>query len=251
MRFIIQRVSYFKFGLVLLLLGFAFAACEGKKSSSKKETKEDAPKPEEPKPVDSDPTDFAITSSAFKAGGVLPFKYSCKNTCPTRGSSGTGDERSENTTPPLKFWNIPAGTNYLALILFDKDSPNYMHWYVAMPATLKELPEDIDVSDNTPVVSGIEIHHDAQNNGAPHYNGPYPPSGTTHNYEFRLYAIASTATATKINGTMFPSGAIGLGANGNFKQFLESQIANTDARDGTFKGSIIDTAVLSFTFTGP
>ena len=189
-----------------------------------------------------DPKAFAVTSTAFKAGDALPIKYAC---CPTGGIKNV---KAENTTPPLKFLNIPTGTDYLALILFNKDYVNHMHWYVSMPASLKELPENIDVSTSNLTVLATTIYHDAKD-GPPHYNGPFPPSGATHHYEFGLYAIASTVTATE-SRKVLNSRAIGAATGKNFKEYVEFKIAET-GNWGIFKGSIIDTAVLPFTFTPP
>src|SRR6185503_10608965 len=65
---------------------------------------------------------FNIRSSVFGNGGKIPRKYTCE-----------GDD----TSPPLSWSDIPAGTKSLALIVDDPDAPDpakpqrvYVHWVV-------------------------------------------------------------------------------------------------------------------------
>src|SRR6266568_5293401 len=56
-----------------------------------------------------------ITSSAFAQNGAIPKKYTCDG----------GD-----TSPPLAWSDVPAGTKSLALIVEDPDAPSgtFVHW---------------------------------------------------------------------------------------------------------------------------
>jgi Raf kinase inhibitor-like YbhB/YbcL family protein len=115
---------------------------------------------------------LTITSAAFEQGGMIPKKY-------------TGD--AENISPPLAWSEIPGQAKSLALIVDDPDAPSgdWVHWVVYnMPATMKEMPEDIGPDERVPGI-GIQGKNDFGKIG---WGGPYPPSGT-HRYFFRLYAL--------------------------------------------------------------
>jgi phosphatidylethanolamine-binding protein (PEBP) family uncharacterized protein len=65
---------------------------------------------------------LTLTSSAFKAQGKIPAKYTCE-----------GDDVS----PPLSFAGVPSGTKSLTLIIDDPDAPDpaapqrvWVHWVV-------------------------------------------------------------------------------------------------------------------------
>ena len=205
--FLLQQV------LVLLLMIVVFAACGKKKSESSSEKQ--PPKKKEAKSKSSE-----LTSTAFKAGQQLPKKYAGKKT---------------GINPPLSWKNFNTEADAFVLILSDKDAPEYVHWYVAMPKTVTSLPEGIDKSVQEPKVSGVKIYHDSHQNSSPYYKGPEPT--TTHNYEFRLYALATTIDVIKI---YFATGRIK-----DFKSEAESFIK--DQRG--LKAKILDTAVLPFIYT--
>jgi Raf kinase inhibitor-like YbhB/YbcL family protein len=114
---------------------------------------------------------LTVTSTAFEEGGMIPKKYA-------------GD--AENISPPLAWSGIPARAKSLALIVDDPDAPSgdWVHWVVYnMPATMKEMPEDIGPGERVPGI-GIQGKNDFGKTG---WGGPKPPSGT-HRYFFRLYA---------------------------------------------------------------
>ncbi len=238
------RFKNLKFGLFLLLLGVVFASCEGKKNSDS--DSDDSSKPED-KPEAPATPQFTLTSSAVASGGALPLKYACSRATDGTGCRTDGVAGASNTTPPLSWTNAPAGTTHFILILFDKDSPATMHWYVAMPKDLKSLPEGLDVK-TTPEVTlttGQKIRIDAERNSNPYYHGPYPPTGKAHNYEFRLYAIKTTEDVV---AAFFGSGVIAV-ASGNYQTEIEKYI--TGKGRGFLEAKILGTAVLPFTFKRP
>ena len=111
--------------------------------------------------------DFVLTSSAFKAGGFIPVKYTC---------------RGLNINPPLTINNVPAETNTLALIFHDPDAVNkdWLHWIVFnIPPTTTQIAEATLPSG---AVQGKNDFGDTA------YGGPCPPSGT-HRYIFDFYAL--------------------------------------------------------------
>ena len=109
---------------------------------------------------------LALSSSAIAAEGVVPARFTC---------------RAEDVSPPLLWQGVPAGTVELALVVRDVDAEGFVHWVIAgLPPQLGGLAE------GTPPADAVEAANDF---GRPGWGGPCPPAGT-HNYEFRLYALA-------------------------------------------------------------
>jgi len=118
---------------------------------------------------------FLITSSAFLEGASIPAQYTCDGM---------------NISPPLQF-TISEKTllriQSLALIVDDPDAPNgtFVHWVLYdLPATISSLAEGI--SPNGVLPGGSQGINDFGNTG---YGGPCPPTGSSHHYYFRLYAL--------------------------------------------------------------
>lgn len=119
---------------------------------------------------------LTLTSSAFAAGAEMPGKLTCEGT---------------DTSPPLAWTGVPAGTRSLALIVDDPDAPDpaaprmtWVHWvlYNIPPATTA-LAED---AARGHLPSGArEGTNDWQRTG---YGGPCPPIGR-HRYFHKLYAL--------------------------------------------------------------
>ena len=117
---------------------------------------------------------FAITSPAFADNAEIPAEYSCNG---------------GNVPPPLRFENVPAGTDSLALVVDDPDAVGglYVHWIVTgIPPSITEivdgaLPDQAQVGLNS--------------GGQAAYLGPCPPAGTgVHHYRFQLYALSEPLT---------------------------------------------------------
>ncbi|MGZ8557480.1 MAG: YbhB/YbcL family Raf kinase inhibitor-like protein [Chitinophagaceae bacterium] len=105
-----------------------------------------------------------ISSTAFKAGDMIPEKYTCDGI---------------NVNPPLDIKNIPVQARCLALIVDDPDAPHetWVHWVVW------NIPVTHHIKENE--IHGIEGLNDFKQH---HYGGPCPPSGT-HRYFFKVYAL--------------------------------------------------------------
>jgi Raf kinase inhibitor-like YbhB/YbcL family protein len=116
---------------------------------------------------------FELTSSAFKQNESIPREYTCDGS---------------DISIPLKWKDSPAGTKSFALIADDPDAPRgtWVHWVIYnLPADTQELSAGI-------------AHGDSLQNGARQgkndfgkigYGGPCPPSGPSHRYFFKLYAL--------------------------------------------------------------
>jgi len=113
-----------------------------------------------------------LESSAFKANGFIPGKYTCDG---------------EDISPPLSWDEPPSGTQSLALIVDDPDAPGgiFVHWVLYdIPGTVRQLTAEIAAVSTLPN-GGIQGKNDFGKFG---YGGPCPPSGT-HRYFFKLYAL--------------------------------------------------------------
>ncbi|MFA4877528.1 MAG: YbhB/YbcL family Raf kinase inhibitor-like protein [Methanoregula sp.] len=116
---------------------------------------------------------FTLQVDSLVPESVLPDVYTC---------NGSG------ISPELAWKNTPAGTKCLVLILDDPDAPSgtFTHWilYNIPPSSTgmspgqpneKVLPDNSQQGRNTA--------------GSRGYYPPCPPSGSTHNYVFSLYAV--------------------------------------------------------------
>jgi Raf kinase inhibitor-like YbhB/YbcL family protein len=111
-------------------------------------------------------TTLRLTSPAFGNGQPIPPEYTC-----------VGDDVS----PPLAWTGVPAGTAELALVVRDPDADGFIHWVIAgLP------PDAAGLARADPPAQAVEELNDFGRQG---WSGPCPPSGT-HNYDFRLYALA-------------------------------------------------------------
>jgi Raf kinase inhibitor-like YbhB/YbcL family protein len=129
---------------------------------------------------------ITLSSSAFQAGGLIPRQYTCDG---------------GNVSPPLAWKNAPALTRSLALIADDPDAPGgtWVHWVIYdLPAAANELREGM--AKSATLASGA--HQGLNDFGRIGYGGPCPPSGPSHRYFFKLYALdAETGLEPEANKT--------------------------------------------------
>ena len=119
---------------------------------------------------------FQLTSTAFKAGGMIPRRYTCDNA---------------DVSPALAWSGLPAETKSLALICDDPDAPDpaaprmtWVHWvFFNVPPSATGLPEAVFPHD---LPAGTRQGSNDWNRIG--YGGPCPPIGT-HRYFFKLYAL--------------------------------------------------------------
>lgn len=117
-----------------------------------------------------------LTSTAFRHMEPIPKKYTCEG---------------ENTSPPIAWTNVPAGTESLVLVVDDPDAPDpaapkitYVHWlrYNIPPGT-SGLAEG--AGNRAPEGTMSDGSNSAKKAG---YTGPCPPIGK-HRYFHKLYAL--------------------------------------------------------------
>lgn len=128
-----------------------------------------------------------LSIKGVSSGGRIPRKY-----------TQDGQGAVKDVSPPLEWYEVPEGTESLAVIMEDPDSPDpadpspnpFVHWVVVnIPPTMKGLPEGFTVKDHDDDKDeASEILEGGNDFKATGYRGPIP-SDSEHRYEFRLYAL--------------------------------------------------------------
>jgi len=128
-----------------------------------------------------------ISSAAFEDNGDIPTEFSCEG---------------KGISPPLRWTNLPEGTQSLVLLVTAEDLPSpglslfkIVHW------VLYNIPSD--VTELGPGVTGAELSELGIAVGSnwsreTRYYPPCPVSGR-HRYVFRLYALDVDAIAPRTN----------------------------------------------------
>lgn len=114
---------------------------------------------------------IAITSSAFKNGGVIPEKYTCYG---------------ENLSPELRVPCILPEAKSIAVMLDDIDHPLFgvfNHWCAWNLPVSDTIPEGMPHGDRLPdgIRQGVAY-------GVHCYKGPKPPMGS-HRYKFHVFVL--------------------------------------------------------------
>lgn len=116
---------------------------------------------------------FVVRSTALETGGPIAQMYTCDG---------------RDVSPPLRWDNVPEGTQSFALVCDDPDAPmgTWVHWVIyGIPGSASQLPEAVPVRDRLSDGS-MQGRNDFGKIG---YGGPCPPRGKPHRYFFRLYAL--------------------------------------------------------------
>jgi Raf kinase inhibitor-like YbhB/YbcL family protein len=97
----------------------------------------------------------------------------------------------QNISPELLWENAPAGTQYYAVTMYDKDAPTgsgFWHWVVFnIPASTTGLKANAgDVSKGLAPKEAVQSVTDFGKAG---YGGPCPPPGEPHQYLITVYAL--------------------------------------------------------------
>jgi len=97
-----------------------------------------------------------------------------------------------NVSPALSWKNLPAGTQSLALTVYDPDAPTgsgWWHWIVYdIPTGARELPSGFGNSEKAQLPGGTM--QGRTDFGKPGWGGPCPPKGDKpHRYTFTLHAL--------------------------------------------------------------
>lgn len=128
------------------------------------------PSPSQPSLQPPPKAPFIFKSSAFASGAVIPVKYTCDGA---------------DTNPSLSWSGAPEATKSFTLIVDDPDAVPVIG-HVADHWVLWNIPSSAASIAEGSVPAGAS---QGQSYSAQKYQGPCPPSGTTHRYTFKLYAL--------------------------------------------------------------
>ena len=128
----------------------------------------------------------SLTSTSFANNSPIPLTNICQ------------EQGGQNVSPDLKWhFSVPGIQCYL-LLCIDIDAnegqgnappqwvidKGWIHWFLLIPSTITELPAGgSHFRDITP-------YHNSW--GERGYKGPCPPSGKTHHYLFKVFALDNT-----------------------------------------------------------
>jgi Raf kinase inhibitor-like YbhB/YbcL family protein len=119
---------------------------------------------------------MTLSTDAIDEQGFFDSRYTCD---------------SDNSSPELRWENVPTATTGFALIAEDLDAPAsiFTHWVVYnIPQKVHHLPAGIPPQESLP--NGIR--QGINGLGKLGYAGPCPPIGDRlHRYRFRLFALNS------------------------------------------------------------
>jgi hypothetical protein len=122
---------------------------------------------------------LTLRSAVFEPGSRIPKPYTCDG---------------RDVSPPLRWTNVPPGTESFALICDDPDAPmgTWVHWVIYnIPADSDRLPEALPPTEK---LEGGALQG-SNDFGRIGYGGPCPPRGKAHRYFFRLYALDEELSA--------------------------------------------------------
>ncbi|PLZ00113.1 YbhB/YbcL family Raf kinase inhibitor-like protein [Burkholderia sp. WAC0059] len=128
--------------------------------------------------------DFRLWSDDFPADGFMPKAQEFDD----RAFGVDGD----NVSPALQWEAPPAGTQSLALTVYDPDAPTgsgFWHWIaVNIPADVRSLARNAGKTDGSLLPRGaIQLRNDY---GTVGFGGAAPPRGDKpHRYIFRVHAL--------------------------------------------------------------
>jgi hypothetical protein len=140
--------------LALAVAALAVAGCGGGGDKPSKPLPEAAPA-------------VGIASVAFNDGATIPKRFTC---------SGAG------VSPPLTFFDPPAATREMALVVEDPDADRFLHW------TVLSIPPNTPGFDLGKAPRGVvQTENSFGDRG---WGAPCPPEGDKpHRYVFALYAL--------------------------------------------------------------
>ncbi len=167
--------------IVVALLALA-AACGGGDDSS-------APAGS-PAPQPSGLPAIAMTGGGFQPDGALPAANGCDG---------------EGHSPTILWHDVPTDAQSLVVLAEDPDASNFVHWLVYdIPGGEAGLTAGL--SDQA--VLGDGSFQGRNSFGKIGYGAPCPPVGSTHHYQFLVYALdaklglASGATEEQVTAAM-------------------------------------------------
>ncbi|HYE63217.1 MAG TPA: YbhB/YbcL family Raf kinase inhibitor-like protein [Phycisphaerales bacterium] len=144
------------------------------------------PKTDDKKP-DTKKSGLKLTSPSIEHDKQMPKKHTV--------DGDPADPTKKHISPALKWEGAPAETKEFALVMFDPDAGNFVHWVVyKIPADVKELPEGLpNGKDNAELTTPVKITQGTSSFRQIGYLGPAARKGAgVHHYNFKLYALDKT-----------------------------------------------------------
>jgi hypothetical protein len=96
----------------------------------------------------------------------------------------------DNISPDINWTDLPDGTKYIGIVIWDPDAPKKGGWYhwviVNIPAEKGGVPAGAGSPQSPNFRIGIQFPNDYGEIG---YGGPCPPPGEIHHYRLTLYAL--------------------------------------------------------------
>jgi Raf kinase inhibitor-like YbhB/YbcL family protein len=87
-----------------------------------------------------------------------------------------------NISPPLSWTGVPADTQSVVVVIFDRSADDFIHWIVF------DIAAGVtSIIEGGPAPGGQTLNDYEQ--GLFGYGGPCPPAGEEHTYVFRVYAL--------------------------------------------------------------
>lgn len=156
--------------VAILAAGIVLSACGG-------DNNRPSPTPSPAVPATSLPTDatglFSLSSGAFDSNAEIPAAFTCEGA---------------DVSPELT-WNDSIGlAESFAVIMNDPDAQGgeFTHWLIYdLPESTWNLAEGVGDAEYF-AVGGLQGRNDFGRVG---YDGPCPPDGPEHRYDFQLFAL--------------------------------------------------------------
>lgn len=134
---------------------------------------------------------FALSSSAFADGGVMPKVHECT-------SGGGSDPGKRNESPALTWSGAPTGAKSYAIVMRDLDNASLIHWVIYdIPANTTSLPQNVDHTYQPTTPAGARQVYYRGSASLFGYQGPCSPS-TVNTYEFVVHAL-NQSSLTSLN----------------------------------------------------
>ncbi|MEU5896546.1 YbhB/YbcL family Raf kinase inhibitor-like protein [Streptomyces venezuelae] len=136
---------------------------------------------------------FALSSTAFADGGVIPKVHECT-------SGGGSDPGKKNESPPLTWSGAPSTAKSYAIVMRDLDNSNLIHWVIYdIAASTTSLPQNVDHAYRPSAPTGARQVYYRGSASLYGYQGPCSPS-TVNTYEFVVHAL-NQASLTRLNSS--------------------------------------------------
>jgi Raf kinase inhibitor-like YbhB/YbcL family protein len=171
---------------------------------------------------------FTLSSDNFNDGETLDVKYA---------SFAYGDDSGRN--PHMQWSNAPEKTKSFVLIMDDPDAKKvigktYIHWNVFLTdTTATEIKEGASYDGTMP----SNAYQGRSTDSIPHYDGPNPPVGDTHTYQFCVYALSKAGLPSDVNVESEDSKIVDQSfTNDDFEAKYEDDILAKSCISGKFTG---------------